>query len=170
MFHFNLMRFLLERNSTDDTGNTVKPLTLAISAFYGGNPGKIHLFRYPAFRAVNKGRGFYKSRPNAEFPAVDTESTVFHRLFFPGETLNLPFCCRQNPVIMFTHEFRRHLLYSFVKDLYNTMVKTSRGSLPATFSYPFHQSPSENLSYLHDRENAIVSALYLNLFSTNFVL
>jgi hypothetical protein len=83
-----------DRNSAYDTGNAVKSLTLAISAFYGSDRVKIHPLRYPAFRAVGKRRGCYKSRADAEFPAVNTEAAVFHRLFFLRETLNLPFFCR----------------------------------------------------------------------------
>ena len=86
--------FLSVGISADDTGNAVKSLTLVISAFHGVYFGEIHPLRYPAFRAVRKRRGFYKSRANTEFAAVDTEPTVIHRLSFLRETLNLPFYCR----------------------------------------------------------------------------
>ena len=117
MYASNFGVILPLRISTDNTGNAVKSLALVISAFHGVNFSEIHPLRYPAFSTISKRRRFYKSLANAKFPAVDTEPTVFHRLFFLRETLNLPFYCRQNPVIMFTHEFRRHLLYLFVKDL-----------------------------------------------------
>jgi hypothetical protein len=94
-----------KKKSADDTGNTVKPLTLPVSAFHGSHFGKIHPFGYPGFRAIGKRRGFDKGGANAEFPAVNAEPAVFHRFFFFRKALNLPFCCRQYPVFFASHGF-----------------------------------------------------------------
>jgi hypothetical protein len=65
----------------------MESFTLAVGTFHGIGLREIHPFSNPAFRAVGKRRGFHKSAPDPEFPAVNTETAVLSWLFFIRKTL-----------------------------------------------------------------------------------
>jgi hypothetical protein len=91
-----------------------------VGAFYCSHFGEVDSFGDPAFRAVGKGRGCYKPGSNAKFPAVDAEPAVFHGFFFIWKALNHPFCCRQDPVLIFGHKKLDLLVLIFILLGYNT--------------------------------------------------
>jgi hypothetical protein len=74
-----------------------------VGAFYCSDFSEIDPFSHPAFRAIGKRRGFYKSVSNTELPAVHAEPAILHRFFFFRETLHPPFYYRQDPVLVFSH-------------------------------------------------------------------
>jgi hypothetical protein len=98
----------------------VKSSTTMVGAFYGGHFGEINSFGDPAFCAVGKRRGCHKPGSYAKFPAVHAKPAVFHGFFFIRKALHLPFCCRQDPVLIFWHKKLYLLLLIFILLGFNT--------------------------------------------------
>jgi hypothetical protein len=92
-----------QKKSADEAGDAVEALTLPVSTFHGIGFCKVHPLGNPAFRAVGKRRGFYKSAANPEFPAVDTEPAVLSRLLFRREALYFSLAYRQDAIIVIGH-------------------------------------------------------------------
>ncbi len=69
----------------------MKSLSLTIGTSHRLNFCEVDFISNPAFRTIRKGGRFYIGTSDSEFPAVNTESAVFERHLFSGETLHAPF-------------------------------------------------------------------------------
>jgi hypothetical protein len=92
-----------KKESADNTGDAVEPLSLTVGTFDGICLRKVHPFRYPAFRAVGKRGGFHKFPAYPEFPAVNAEPAVLERFLFSRKALDPASGCRQDAIILVSH-------------------------------------------------------------------
>jgi hypothetical protein len=100
--------------SADDTGYTVESLALPVCALYGIRLFIVHPFGDPAFRAIGKGRGFYKFTGDPELPAMDAEPAVLERFLLLRQALDFAAGCRQDTVFIIHHRISIPIMYSLL--------------------------------------------------------